>query len=119
MAQLMTEDERSFYKSQTELANKQIKLLKIQEDFIEEQKKIIRKQTQFNKILALTSTILAFIAFLQFIEEGMTTLFFVGEKFSGMGVIVSVIFTIIFIWLVFEVLNGLVETKRHNRKKEK
>jgi len=94
----------------------EMRLMKIQMNTLEEQKIILRKQTQFNKILALTTTILAFTTLLSFFTDGLTKLLFVNADFNWVGLIVAVIFSALFIWLLVEVVNEIFRVRQEERK---
>jgi len=63
MAQLMTNDERDFYRSQVKLAEAQEKSLKNQDNILREQIKISEEQAGFSKILMRATVVLALAAF--------------------------------------------------------
>jgi len=67
MANTMTLDEQSFYRSQVELAEAQKESLKNQDKILREQVKISKEQTRFSKILMFATIILALAGFAQVI----------------------------------------------------
>ncbi len=104
MAQLMTNDEKDYYRSQTELAKSQIQSLKNQDKISKEQLKIsknqnqtLENQTKFSKILMIATAVLALGTFLALTLE--ITKFQWSLINSTIGAILTTIFVLFFLVL--------------------
>ena len=129
----MTNDERDFYQSQSELSRVQMKFLKSQNkiseeqvdiskkqiEILEKQNKLMENQTKFSKILAIATVVLALAGFSQSIyyfelfSQGMIKDFYDGLAFILLAIVVfaigMLIVNLLFNWKLFQ------EEKRANK----
>lgn len=73
-----------------------------------ESQELQRKQTRFNKILAFTSIILAFTSLLNFFSKDFSKLIESNGKINPMGVLITFIFSAIFMVVTFLIVEELL-----------
>lgn len=74
--------------------------------------KMQKEQLRFNKILALTSIVLAFTGFLTFMSSSFVSVFFDSKtnSISPLGLLVAILFMVILIFVIGKIVEELMRT---------